>query len=209
MILISKTFKSNEDKKSEDIKRQILFSGERFALEYFINAFTKKGYVVKRKRKFIGINSVALFCRINFDPLTASELSLIHIHTKKQGYKKLLILCNEISPAAAKIANQLPDIKTDIYDFSKTLKLIDWLNLPMKITVDNKEKKNSVRTFLSAAFNVKRANAYFFGGIMMLIFSQAFGMTIYYLVFGCVLITLSLGIRIFSLYKKHQSAKIK
>lgn len=52
------------DKKQLAVRNVFIYADDRFALDYFFKALSKK-YETKRCRKFIGVNKTALFCRIS------------------------------------------------------------------------------------------------------------------------------------------------
>lgn len=187
MTLISKTLKAKPDKRTEEIRRQFVFSDDRFALNFFREAFSKHGRTVLRKRRFIGIGRAALFCRFSIEPLSADTVLDMTLYAKKNVFDKVVILTDLPAPAAQKLVALMPDMTVTLFDWQKTDKLLKWLDAAPDITLPSPQKR-SVKDIFKALIDPKRAAAYFFSGLLLLGFSTFFALSIYYLIAGSALI---------------------
>ncbi|MDR0425939.1 MAG: hypothetical protein LBH24_02085 [Clostridiales bacterium] len=206
MILISKTFKQKPDKRAEEIRRQFLYNDDRFALEFFYEAFKGK-CTPARKRKFIGVNGTALYCRFLPGELSADELKAMYVYAKKQNYDRLLVLTNTPSAAALKLKDSLPDMRADIFGFDRVNELMKWLDAAPEITKPLPEKKSPFARLAAIALDPKRFSAYLFSGLLLLVFSQFFTLSVYYIVFGSVLVTAGAALRIYGAVRSRRKRK--
>ena len=192
------------DKKQLAVKNVFIYADDRFALDYFFKALSKK-YETKRCRKFIGVNKTALFCRIKPSPLTADAFIDMYAYALKRGYSRLVVLTDSYEPICLQTAKSLPSGEAEILGFDGVYRLMKSLNAVPDAEI--KTEKRKLKSVLFEAFNKRRANGYLLLSVTLFLLSRFTAFSVYYLLAASAALVLSFAIRFIPSPDKSKTTK--
>lgn len=157
----------------------------------FEKLLEKLGYKVENKRGVLKLpdKNVAIFCKFGFDYLTKTDIVKIFnsINAKESAY----ILCEKVLPDIKEFANRFDDrIKT--VDVNEIYKALSDNELLPKTKFSFTQKKTKFSVVIKSLFEKKKAKTHFYLGLTFLLTSYIVPIKIYYVIFGCIFLTISL-----------------
>ncbi len=178
-----------EQKAIESLSEYLSLSKKTTIFSLFYNALKAKGYTVERKKGgfYICEKNTYLFLCFDFEPLKKSEI--VKIFNLLNKNEKALIFTNvlttETKSFALRFDNRIIAIGIEgVYDFLK-----ETSSLPSFPEV---QKKNKLKRLFTGLFTKKRATKFFLLGLTFLFLSLFSYVKIYYIIFGTVLMVLSI-----------------
>ncbi len=183
--------KRSDETKKEKLLRHLCLLGDEKKTEFLRDAFSQiTGSPLQKSGKLRLANETELyFLKFRFSPVSEDEVA--SAARWKSGKQKIL-LCNEIEENAAVLCDKL-DIRLQtgesVYNALKKAELLpkDYLG---EQTAKPKQKRK-------IWFSKRNAKGFFTGGILLLLTSLFSPFPYYYLLFGGILLLVSLLIRIF------------
>jgi hypothetical protein len=126
-----------------------------------------------------------IFYNFKIEALKADDVTYV---IKHRGNKKNILLCNKISEEGEKLCASF-DI--EIFDIDKIYSLLKAQNLLPEKYPNLDTKKTNIIKRVTKRFNKKLCSPLFFSGISLLVLSYFTFFPLYYLIFGGVLLSLS------------------
>lgn len=181
--------KTNEQKKINEISNQLLFCDEKERLHFFNSVLTKKiknltlqkNYIIKNGEKKI------LFMPF-YDNFLLTENNILEIYNQAIKIKAntVYVFCVNYNNEALRLSKLLNECEIILLNENDTFKK---LFLPLQAYPETKQifkenKKLQAKEYLFLAFNKKQTRKYFFGAVIMVLFSLFTPLRIYYLIFA-------------------------
>jgi hypothetical protein len=186
------TLKRSNERQKQDLLRHLCLLSDEKKTEYLRDAFSKitQTPLQKSGKLRMGNENDLYFLKFRFSPVTADEVA--SAARWKSGKQKIL-LCNEIEESAAALCLQL-DIRLQtgesVYQALKSANALPQSYLGQATKKTRKEKRK-------LWFSKRNAKGFFTGGVLLLLTSLLTPFPYYYLVFGGILLLVSLFVRIF------------
>ena len=190
-------YKEEEIRKINSLLTELCFSSEESLLNLFCKFYKKQGHNYEIIDNSILLKDVKsqVFISFTFEKTTAKEIISFYKNTKK-GYKTI-ILSNDYTDEGKKLLDSFSiRIKlfnlNDVYLSLKSENLLPQLTVPKNVSIKN--KKETLKVFFIKS-NSKKPLFY---GIVILLLAPFSFYPIYYIIFGCLLLTLSVFMRFFA-----------
>jgi len=205
----------NKELKDITLKSQtLLFSGEKFVLEFFENTLKLKFPVLKKSNKYFFIdnsNAKTFFCPF-YSKFSLSKDDLLEIINKIETLNlekdKLIIFTVGYSQDVNLILNSFPKNSIIIFDevatYKKFFQKLNSFPVNEQLIINPRSLKLSKQELLNIAFNKQKSRHYLFSGLILLLFSYFANFDIYYVIFSTLLFMLAIFSRYNYKYNKKE-----
>ena len=192
----AKLLKKQEEKNMENVLCQLAMNSKSQNTVLFERAFTKLNisYVKRKEGIFLTDSKALVLLEFRFDGF--SKADVVRAYNKIDKNEKVYILSNNFSQEIRDFAERFNKkvvliSNKNVYNF-----LVKADSLP-KITLVLEKAKTPIKLILKEFFTKKRARGYFAVGLVTLLFSLVVPFKVYYVVFGSILLLISLVCRFY------------
>ena len=155
------------------------------------------------KKTMIFSRDCVIIPLFNYKICTYDQLLNLFIKVKNEKVEKVIFLTNEYEDALNDFHNSYNDIKICILDKYDFYKIIEPLNVEIKVQNKVKiPKKEKINNMLNVAFNRAKSKNYFIYGIILFICCLFFRYNVYYIIFSSLMFCFSLFSRFNRKYNK-------
>ncbi len=190
-------YKEEEINRINSLLTELCFMGEDALLELFYKFYKKQGLNAEIINDAIILKDIKsqVFISFTFEKTTAKDIINFYKNTKK-GYKTV-VLANDYTEEGKNLLSSFAiRIKlfslNDVYSSLKKENLLPQITVSKNVSIKNRKEK------LKGFFVKSNSKKPLFYGIVILLLAPFSFYPIYYIVFGCLLLTLSVFMRFFA-----------